>query len=222
MTGTFMAAEIAETGAALRRQLDANRETTARLAAELRAGEPAFVATIARGSSDHAAAFLKHAVELKLGLACASLAPSIASLYRAPLRLRARRRDHHLAVGPQPRHRRHAARGQDRRRDDDRARQRRGFARGGGRRRLSAAARGRGTLGRRDQVDDRLDGRRRRARRALERRRRSRRRDRDAAGDPRRRPRHRAGGDRGDVGDAKIRCSSSAAARPSRSRWRRR
>ena len=87
MTGTFMAAEIAETGRALRRQLDANREATARLAAELRAGEPAFVATIARGSSDHAALFLKHVVELKLGLACASLAPSIASLYRAPLRL---------------------------------------------------------------------------------------------------------------------------------------
>ena len=87
MTGTFMAAEIAETGQALRRQLEANREATTRLAAELRAGQPAFVATIARGSSDHAAAFLKHAIELKLGLACASLAPSIASLYRAPLRL---------------------------------------------------------------------------------------------------------------------------------------
>jgi glucosamine--fructose-6-phosphate aminotransferase (isomerizing) len=87
MTGTFMAAEIAETGQALRRQLDANLEATARLADELRAGEPAFVVTIARGSSDHAAAFLKHAVELKLGLACASLGPSIASLYEAPLRL---------------------------------------------------------------------------------------------------------------------------------------
>jgi glucosamine--fructose-6-phosphate aminotransferase (isomerizing) len=87
MTETLMAAEIAETGQALRRQLDANRATTAKLAAELRAGEPEFVATIARGSSDHASAFLKHAVELKLGLACASLGPSIASLYQAPLRL---------------------------------------------------------------------------------------------------------------------------------------
>ena len=88
MTETFMAAEIAETGEALRRQLDANREATRNLAAELRAGEPTFVATIARGSSDHAAAYLKHVVELKLGLACASLGPSIASLYQAPLRLR--------------------------------------------------------------------------------------------------------------------------------------
>lgn len=40
MTGTFMAVEIAETGQALRRQLDANRETTAKLAADLRAGAP--------------------------------------------------------------------------------------------------------------------------------------------------------------------------------------
>ena len=87
MNGTFMAAEIAETGQAIRRQLDGNAEAVRRLAAELRAGAPAFVATIARGSSDHAALFLKHVVELKLGLACASLGPSIASLYRAPLRL---------------------------------------------------------------------------------------------------------------------------------------
>ena len=87
MTGTFMAAEIAETGQALRRQLDGNAEAVKKLAAELRAGGPAFVATIARGSSDHAALFLKHVIELKLGLACASLAPSTASLYHAPLKL---------------------------------------------------------------------------------------------------------------------------------------
>ena len=87
MIGTFMAAEVAETGQALRRQLDANRDATKKLAAELRAGSPAFVATIARGSSDHAALYLKHVVERKLGLACASLGPSIASLYHSPLRL---------------------------------------------------------------------------------------------------------------------------------------
>ncbi len=87
MSGTLMAAEIAETGEALRRQLRANASATADLAAELRAGELSFVATIARGSSDHAALFLKHVIELKVGLACASLGPSIASLYRAPLRL---------------------------------------------------------------------------------------------------------------------------------------
>ena len=87
MSETFMAAEIAEAGAVVRRQFDSNRAVTARLAAALREDAPDFVVTIARGSSDHAALFLKHAIELKLGLACASLGPSIASLYRAPLRL---------------------------------------------------------------------------------------------------------------------------------------
>jgi glutamine---fructose-6-phosphate transaminase (isomerizing) len=90
---SFMATEIAETGAAIRRQLAANARAVASLAAEFRAGEPSFAATIARGSSDHAALFLKHVIELKIGLACASLGPSIASLYRAPLRL-----DHAVAI----------------------------------------------------------------------------------------------------------------------------
>ena len=87
MGETFMATEIAESGAAIRRQLDANARAVADLAADLRSSAPAFVVTIARGSSDHAALFLKHVVELKVGLACASLGPSIATLYRAPLRL---------------------------------------------------------------------------------------------------------------------------------------
>ena len=83
-----MAREIAEAGAALRRQLSANVAALAELAARLRAHPPAFVVTIARGSSDHAALFLKHLLEIKIGLASASLGPSIASLYNAPLRLR--------------------------------------------------------------------------------------------------------------------------------------
>src|SRR5580658_3551495 len=82
-----MAVEIAEAGAVVRRQLAANAASTAELAANLRARQPRFVATVARGSSDHAALYLKHLVELKLALACASLGPSIASLYRAPLKL---------------------------------------------------------------------------------------------------------------------------------------
>jgi glutamine---fructose-6-phosphate transaminase (isomerizing) len=83
-----MAAEIMEAGAVVRRQLAANAASTAVLAADLRARKPPFVATVARGSSDHAALYLKHLVELKVALACASLAPSIASLYHAPLRLK--------------------------------------------------------------------------------------------------------------------------------------
>ena len=87
MSQSFMAAEIAEAGAVVRRQLAANSASTAKAAADLRARNPAFVATVARGSSDHAALYLKHLVELRLGLACASLGPSIASLYHAPLKL---------------------------------------------------------------------------------------------------------------------------------------
>ncbi len=87
MSGTFMAKEIAEAGAVVRRQLAANAASTAELAAALRALKPPFVVTIARGSSDHAALYLKHLIELKVGLACASLGPSIASLYHAPLSL---------------------------------------------------------------------------------------------------------------------------------------
>ena len=49
--------------------------------------DPRLIATIARGSSDHAAGFLKYAVELLLGLPVASLGPSIASIYGAQLKL---------------------------------------------------------------------------------------------------------------------------------------
>ncbi|MBV9287278.1 MAG: SIS domain-containing protein [Hyphomicrobiales bacterium] len=84
---TRMAAEIHESGAALRRQLAANAGAAAGLGGRLRALNPPFVVTIARGSSDHSAHFLHHCLEIKLGLAAASIPPSIASLYRANLKL---------------------------------------------------------------------------------------------------------------------------------------
>ncbi len=87
MSRTLMAHEIAGAGEAVARQLAANAKPVAALAADLRARDPNVVVTIARGSSDHAALYLKHLIELRLGLVCASLGPSIASLYRAPLRL---------------------------------------------------------------------------------------------------------------------------------------
>ena len=82
-----MAQEIAETGAVLAHQLAANAAATQRVAADLRARDPRVVVTIARGSSDHAALYLKYLVEIALGVPCASIGPSIASLYQAPLRL---------------------------------------------------------------------------------------------------------------------------------------
>ena len=82
-----MAAETTEAGDRLRDCLTRNRPAILALAAELKAKDVAFVATNARGSSDHACALAKFAVETELGLACASLGPSIASLYGRSLRL---------------------------------------------------------------------------------------------------------------------------------------
>lgn len=56
-------------------------------AARLRERDPAVIVTIARGSSDHAAHFLKYAIELELGIPVASVGPSLASIYEAPLKL---------------------------------------------------------------------------------------------------------------------------------------
>jgi len=49
--------------------------------------DPPLVATIARGSSDCCALYLKYLVEIVSGVPCASIGPSIATLYRAPMRL---------------------------------------------------------------------------------------------------------------------------------------
>ncbi len=103
---THMAEEIAQSGAAAARCLGENAATFAALGERLRASDPGVVVTNARGSSDHCALYLKYLVEITLGLPCASIGPSIASLYRAPLRLSPRRRDLDLAIGAQPRHRR--------------------------------------------------------------------------------------------------------------------
>ena len=84
---SLMIQEIAESGEAIARQLAANRETTKRYAANIRARDPRVVATIARGSSDHCALYLKYLLEILLGAPCASIGPSIASLYDAKLRL---------------------------------------------------------------------------------------------------------------------------------------
>jgi glutamine---fructose-6-phosphate transaminase (isomerizing) len=85
---TAMAAEIAETPQALARFFaseDANLRT---LGAKLRGLAPPVAVTCARGSSDHAAAYFAYALEILAGIPVASIGPSVASLYHAPLRLR--------------------------------------------------------------------------------------------------------------------------------------
>ena len=80
-----MHAEAAEAGAAVDRLLVANRDALVRVGARLRAIRPAVVVTVARGSSDHAATYAKYLIETLLGVPTATAAPSIASIYAAPV-----------------------------------------------------------------------------------------------------------------------------------------
>lgn len=82
-----MGREAGETPQVVERQLAANERTLAGLAKRLRETPPSVVVTCARGSSDHAATYGKYLIETLLGVPVASAAPSVASLYAAPLRV---------------------------------------------------------------------------------------------------------------------------------------
>lgn len=81
---TREAAEAAEVAA---RQISANADAMAELGERLRRRRPAFIATCARGSSDHAMTYGKYLLERTLSLPVASLGPSLASVYREELDL---------------------------------------------------------------------------------------------------------------------------------------
>ncbi len=85
---TFMRQEIDEIPEAVSRFLAGSATALAEGGEALRAASPAMIVTIARGSSDHAAAFLKYAVELTSGIPVASIGPSIVSIYGRELKLR--------------------------------------------------------------------------------------------------------------------------------------
>jgi glucosamine--fructose-6-phosphate aminotransferase (isomerizing) len=87
MPRTHMRAEIEEIPAAVRRLLADPGDALRNAGQRLRNADPAVIVTIGRGSSDHAATYLKYAIELTAGIPVASLGPSIASIYHAPLRL---------------------------------------------------------------------------------------------------------------------------------------
>jgi glucosamine--fructose-6-phosphate aminotransferase (isomerizing) len=82
-----MARETAEAPQAVARFLDLEAGNMAALGRRIAALNPPLIATCARGSSDHAAGFLKYALEIATGLPVASIGPSIASIYDAPLKL---------------------------------------------------------------------------------------------------------------------------------------
>lgn len=87
MSQSHMAREVAEIPEAAARFLAEAGPALAEAGAALRARDPHLLVTVARGSSDHAASYLKYAIELAAGVPVASVGPSIASIYRRPLRL---------------------------------------------------------------------------------------------------------------------------------------
>ncbi|MFS2109607.1 SIS domain-containing protein [Sphingomonas sp. Sphisp140] len=85
VTATLMETEAAEAAEAVRRLVDANEPALTALATRLRANPPARIVTCARGSSDHAASYGKYLIETFIGIPVASAAPSVASVFAAPV-----------------------------------------------------------------------------------------------------------------------------------------
>ncbi|HEX4298676.1 MAG TPA: SIS domain-containing protein, partial [Devosia sp.] len=84
---THMRHEIEQIPEATRRLLDRSSDRLEAAGAALGKLQPVMIATIARGSSDHAAAYLKYAIELVAGVPVASIGPSVMSIYGRELHL---------------------------------------------------------------------------------------------------------------------------------------
>ena len=82
-----MREEVEEIPVAVQRLLDNSAGQIERAAADLERIDPQLFVTIARGSSDHGAAFLKYVYEIYAGIPVASLGPSVASIYGSTLKL---------------------------------------------------------------------------------------------------------------------------------------
>ena len=102
---TQMRREVLEIPDAVERLLTNGMGEIDAAADMLHKADPQFLATVARGSSDHVATYLKYASELLLGVPVASIGPSIASIYNAPPKITRGGVHHDLAVGSKPRHR---------------------------------------------------------------------------------------------------------------------
>lgn len=84
---TAMEKEAREAPAAVAQLITKNADACRELAQRLRKSPPPFVVTCARGSSDHAATYAKYLFETRCGVATASFAPSISSVYKASLNM---------------------------------------------------------------------------------------------------------------------------------------
>ncbi|MGJ8625927.1 MAG: SIS domain-containing protein [Sulfitobacter sp.] len=82
-----MRQEVLEIPDAVARLLDNQGDVVRAAADALRARNPGFLVSVARGSSDHVATYLKYVSELLSGTPIASVGPSIASVYQRKLEL---------------------------------------------------------------------------------------------------------------------------------------
>ncbi|MCW5580178.1 MAG: SIS domain-containing protein, partial [Luteimonas sp.] len=87
-SSTWMFREAEAAAGVVARQFAANHDALSDLAADLRRRPPPFVATCARGSSDHAATYAKALFETRLGVVTASVSPSVGSVYGVRQQLR--------------------------------------------------------------------------------------------------------------------------------------
>ena len=84
---SHMLLETGEAADAVERLLSREVSTVADLARRIGKRRPTVVTTAARGSSDHAATYFKYLYEICCGTPVASIGPSVASVYQAPLHL---------------------------------------------------------------------------------------------------------------------------------------
>ncbi len=84
---SLMLAEAQEAPQRVREALAHDQDLYAELGERLRRQDPKMVATVARGSSDHAAAYAQYLYPLCLGKVVASLPPSVVTVLKAPLKV---------------------------------------------------------------------------------------------------------------------------------------
>ena len=82
---SHMRTEAKEIPLVTKKQLDIYSQLLPEFIQRIKHFSPQFIVTVGRGSSDHAASFAKYVFETQLGLVTASAAPSIETIYHAPL-----------------------------------------------------------------------------------------------------------------------------------------
>lgn len=87
MTMSHMCSEAQEIPRVTEKQLDMYAQSLPALIATIKEFSPRLIVTVGRGSSDHAASFAKYVFETQLHLVTSSFAPSIETIYHAPLLL---------------------------------------------------------------------------------------------------------------------------------------